>query len=81
MSTREIQDITFKMGVFMFEGGSQNEGMIVPHYNIRDAKIEYFFIPSSRVEEYNKAKASYQHDAYRYYGNQVPEQSIKQARL
>jgi len=81
MSTREIQDIAFKPGVFMFDGGIQNEGMIVPQYNIRLAKIEYYFIPSSRLEDYNKAKQASSHAAHRYYGNLVPESSIKQARI
>ena len=81
MSTREIQDIAYKPGVFMFEGGTKNEGMIVPQYNIRLAKIEYFFIPSSRLTDYNQAKASSQHAAHRYFGNLIPEESIKQAFL
>jgi hypothetical protein len=81
MSTREIQDIAFKPGVFMFEGGSENEGMIVPRYNIRLAKIEYYFIPSSRIEDYNKAKTRQHHEAHRYYGNLIPEGAIRQARL
>jgi hypothetical protein len=81
MSTREIQDIAFKPGVFMFEGGERNEGMIVPRYNIRLAKIEYFFIPSSRLNDYAAAKANYEHEAHRYYGNLIPEGTIKQAFL
>lgn len=79
MSTREIYDISYKQGVFLFEGGIQNEGMIVPHYNIRLARIEYFFIPSSRIEDYYKAKARNEHEAHRYFGNEVPEGSIKRA--
>ena len=81
MSTREIQDIAFKEGIFTFEGGTKNEGMIVPRYNIRLAKIEYFFIPSTLIKDYEKAKASAQHEAYRYYGNLIPENSIQQASL
>lgn len=81
MSTREIQDIAYKPGVFLFEGGRQNAGMIVPQYNISLAKIEYYFIPSSRLEDYTKAKLSSQHAAHRYYGNLIPEDSIKQALL
>jgi len=79
MSTREIQDIAFKSGVFMFDGGIKNEGMIVPRYNIRLAKIEYYFIPASRLEDYNKAKQASTHAAHIYYGNLIPESSIKQA--
>jgi len=79
MSTREIQDIAYKPGVFLFEGGGQNEGMIVPRYNIRLAKIEYYFIPSSRLDDYNSAKARYGQEAHRYFGNLVPEGSIKMA--
>jgi len=81
MSTREIQDIAYKPGVFLFDGGLQNEGMIVPQYNIRLAKIEYYFIPSSRLDDYQKAKLSSQHAAHRYYGNLIPEDSIKQAMI
>ena len=81
MSTKEIHDIAFKQGVFMFEGGTQNEGMIVPHYNIRLAKIEYFFIPSSLIAEYRNAKEKYQNEAYKYYGNLIPDGGIKQAMI
>ena len=81
MSTREIQDIAFKPGVFLFEGGIKNEGMIVPQYNISQARIEYYFIPSSRLKDYEKAKSSSQHAAHRYYGNLVPEGSIRQAMI
>ena len=65
----------------MESGGIKNEGMIVPQYNIRLAKIEYYFIPSSRIKDYETAKLSSQHAAHRYYGNLVPEDSIKQAML
>jgi len=81
MSTREIQDIAYKPGVFLFDGGVQNEGMIVPQYNIRLAKIEYYFIPSSRIEDYQKAKQTSTYAAHRYYGNIIPESSIKQAMI
>jgi len=79
MSTSEIQDIVFKAGVFVFEGGNKNEGMIVPHYNIQSAKIEYFFIPSSRINDYMQAREKQHQEAYRYYGNLVEEGAIKQA--
>jgi hypothetical protein len=81
MSTREIQDIAYKQGLFLFNGGIKNEGMIVPQYNISLAKIEYYFIPSSRIKDYETAKSSSQHAAHRYYGNLIPEDSIKQALL
>ncbi len=78
MSAREIQDIAYKQSVFLFEGGSRNEGMIVPRYNIQLAKIEYFFIPSSRIEDYKTAKAGNDHEAHRYFGKLVPEGAIRQ---
>lgn len=81
MSTKEIYDIAYKPGKFMFEGGQQNEGMIVPRYNIRLAKIEYFFIPSSRMEDYVNAKSKSEHEAHKYFGNLIPENAIKQAIL
>jgi hypothetical protein len=81
MSTREIQDIAYRKGVFLFEGGNQNEGMIVPRYNIPQAKIEYYFIPSSRIADYNSAKARADQDAHRYYGNLVPEGAIQRATI
>jgi len=77
MSTREIQDIAFKNGIIMFEGGAQNEGMIVPRYNIRLGKIEYFFIPSSRIHAYESAREQCLQDAYRYFGTLVEESTIK----
>ncbi len=77
MSTREIHHSSNKPAVIFFEGGIQNKGMIVPRYNIRLAKIEYFFIPSSRIHAYLNAKEQRQHEAYRYYGTQVEESSIK----
>jgi hypothetical protein len=81
MSTREIQDIAYKQGLFMFDGGIKNEGMIVPQYNISLAKIEYYFIPSALIKSYENAKLASKHAAHRYYGNLIPEDSIKQAML
>jgi hypothetical protein len=79
MSTREICDISFKKGIFLFEGGVRNEGMIVPHYNIALAKIEYFFIPSGNIAEYNNAKIKNPFDASRYYGNLIPDGALQHA--
>jgi hypothetical protein len=53
--------------------------MIVPKYNIREGKIEYYFIPSSHLNDYRKARAKDQPEAHRYYGNLILENSIRQA--
>ncbi len=76
MSTREIYDIVYKPAVFFFEGGTQKEGMIIPRYNIRLAKIEYYFIPASKIDDYQKAKENFDREAPRYYGSLVDEHII-----
>lgn len=76
MSTREIYNLSNKPGVFLFEDGRKNAGMLVPHYNIRRGKIEYYFVPSSRIEDYQKARENFVRDAYRYYGNLIDESAI-----
>jgi hypothetical protein len=81
MSTREIHSIIYQLGIFLFRGGSINEGMLVARYNISEARIEYYFIHTSRVNEYRAAKNAYDSHAHIRLGNRIEEASILRAEI
>lgn len=81
MSTKEIQEIIHQMGIFMFRGGQINEGMLIARYNIRDARIEYYFIQTAKLEDYKKAKENHDTSAHQRLGNMVDVNSIIRAQL
>jgi hypothetical protein len=81
MSTREIQGIIYQLGVFLFRGGVVNEGMVVARYNIMEAKIEYYFIHTSKLSEYNDAKRNYDLLAHKKLGHIIEVNSIIRAQL
>ena len=81
MSTNEIQEIIYRLGQFIFRGGTINEGMVVARYNIRDAKIEYYFVPTSNLNEYKEAKNKHETNAQLRFGNIIDVNSIIQAKL
>ena len=81
MSTREVQDIVHQLGVFMFRGGSINEGMLIARYNIAEARIEYYFIHTSRLNEYREAKNAHDAQAHKRLGNLIEANTIIRAQL
>jgi len=81
MSTREIQEIIYQLGVFMFRGGAINEGMVVARYNIMEAKIEYYFIHTSKLTDYRTAKSNHDLEAHRRLGHRIDVQTIIKAQL
>lgn len=81
MSTREVQEIIHQLGIFMFRGGQINEGMLIARYNIKNARIEYYFIHTSKLEEYKKAKSSHDLEAHHRLGYLIEANSIIRAQL
>ncbi len=81
MSTREVQEIIHQLGVFVFRGGQINEGMLIARYNIKNARIEYYFIHTSKLEEYKKAKNSHDLEAPQRLGYLIEANSIIRAQL
>jgi hypothetical protein len=81
MSAREIQDIIHQLGVFMFRGGTINEGMLVARYNISEARIEYYFIHTSKLTEYREARKAHDMDAQNRLGNKIDINAIIRAQL
>ena len=81
MSTKEIQDIIHQLGVFMFRGGNINEGMVVARYNIKEARIEYYFIETARLNEYRQAKSAHDMQAYSRLGRIIDVNTIIRAQL
>jgi hypothetical protein len=81
MSTREIQGIIYQLGVFLFRKGAVNEGMVVARYNIMEAKIEYYFIHTSKLSDYNNAKSNYDLHAHKKLGHMIDVNSIIRAQL
>lgn len=47
------------------------EGKIVQRYNIAKAMIEFYFIPSEKLEDYEMAKSRQDLNANRMYGRQM----------
>ena len=81
MSTREVLDIIHQLGLFMFRGGSINEGMLIARYNIREARIEYYFIQTSRLNEYREAKRAHDQLAHIRLGQPIDVNTIIRAQL
>jgi len=81
MSAREIQEIIYQLGVFLFRGGAVNEGMVVARYNIHEAKIEYYFIHTSKVDDYRVAKRNHDLYAHKTLGHIIDVNSIIRAQL
>jgi hypothetical protein len=81
MSIKEVQDIIHQMGIFMFRGGSIDEGMLIARYNIRDARIEYYFIHTSKLNAYREARSAHDNNAHKRLGNIVDINSIIRAQL
>ena len=81
MSTNEIQGIIYQLGVFLFRGGAVNEGMVVARYNIMKAKIEYYFIHTSKLEDYKNARSNHDIHAHKRLGYMIDVNSIIRAQL
>lgn len=81
MSTREIQDIIYQLGLFLFRGGAVNEGMLVSRYNISEARIEYYFIHTSRMNDYLEATKARDMQAHKRLGRYVDANTIIRAQL
>ena len=81
MSTHELQQLIHQHGVFQFNDGRQENGMIISRYNIREGRLEYFFIPNSLLDEYKKAVANHQQDAHIRFGHVVEVSNIAAVRL
>ena len=81
MSIREMQNLISQNGKFTFIDGNTDEGMIVSRYNIPEARIEYYFIPSNNVTAYQAARSHYQLDAHIKLGRPVNESSILLAHM
>jgi len=81
MITREIQQFIYQLGLFIFSDGSKDEGMIIARYNIREGRVEYFFIPAGNVLAYRSAKSHHDLDAHRKLGVPLDVSSIASAHL
>ena len=81
MSTTEIQGIIYQLGIFLFIGGAVNEGMVVARYNIREARIEYYFIHTSKLDDYKHAKSNHEIYAHQRLGHIIDVNSIIRAQL
>ena len=47
------------------------EGKVVQRYNIPEGALEYYFIPSDQVEEYENAHSRQEMEAHKKYGTQL----------
>ncbi len=65
----------------MFRGGKINEGMLIARYNISEAKIEYYFIHTSKLNDYKEAKNSHDNTAHQRLGNMIDVNTIVRAQL
>lgn len=81
MSTREIQQFIHQSGQFIFADGRQKMGMIVARYNIKEAKVEYYFIPAENEVAYRTAQAHHQLEAHSQFGNQVDVNGVLSATM
>ena len=81
MSTHEIQNLICQKGLFTFADGNQNEGMIISRYNISEAHIEYYFIPSTNLLAYQAARSHSNLDAHKKLGLMVDIGNISNAKL
>ena len=81
MSTHEIQHLICHRGQFTFIDGKQDEGMIVSRYNIKEAQIEYYFIPSMNLLAYQAARSHAGNHAYTQLGRLVNINDILGAKL
>jgi hypothetical protein len=81
MSTHEIQPLIYHQGRFTFTDGQQDEGMIISRYNITDAQIEYYLIPSMHVLAYQAAKSLSDRDAHKKLGKMIDVNNIINARM
>ncbi|MEY4593940.1 MAG: hypothetical protein RIQ47_350 [Bacteroidota bacterium] len=80
MSTHELHQLIHQQGIFQFFDGRQEEGMIISRYNIRQGRVEYYFIPNSKLEDYMKANANHTSDAHLRFGNEVDVANIAKFR-
>jgi hypothetical protein len=81
MSTHEIQHLIFHNGQFTFIDGKQDEGMIISRYNITNAMIEYYFIPSLNVLAFQAARSHAQNDAHKQLGFMIDIGNISHAKM
>ena len=65
MGTHEIQSLICQKGQFTFQDGNQDEGMIISRYNISEAMIEYYFIPTGNLLAYQAARSHSNLDAHK----------------
>jgi hypothetical protein len=80
MSIREMQNIIYQQGLFTFQDGRKDEGMVVSRYNIPEARVEYYFIPAGNLLAFQSARSHHDLDAHKKMGQQVDIGSILEAR-
>ena len=81
MSTHEIQHLICHAGLFTFIDGKKDEGMVVSRYNIKEAQIEYYFIPSKNLLAYQAARSHAEYSAYKSLGTMIDISNIAHAKL
>lgn len=81
MSTREIQPFIHQPGTFLFLDGRKDQGVIIARYNIKEGKVEYYFIPAENELAYKAAHANHDMEAHRRLGHQIDTNSVLSAQL
>ncbi len=81
MSQREIQQFIHHPGMFTFNDGKANEGMIIVRYNIPEGKVEYYFIPAENMVAYQSAKSHHDLNAHRILGTNINIEDIRSAEM
>jgi hypothetical protein len=76
MSIREIQNLIYQHGLFTFSDGRKDEGMVISRYNIKDARVEFYFIPSGNLLAFESARSHHDLEAHKKMGQLVDVQSI-----
>lgn len=76
MSIREMQNLIYQQGNFTFSDGRKDEGMVISRYNIKEARVEFYFIPAKNLLAFESARSHHDLEAHKKMGQLVDVQSI-----
>lgn len=76
MSILELQNLIYQHGTFTFSDGRKEEGMVISRYNIKEARVEFYFIPSKNLLAFDSARSHHDLEAHKKMGQLVDLQSI-----
>ena len=64
-----MQNLIYQQGNFTFSDGRKDEGMVISRYNIKEARVEFYFIPAKNLLAFESARSHHDLEAHKKWVN------------